>query len=458
MDSLLLGLVERYIHHGAVHGERGRSTPLDAPEFVATLAEVNSLTTRTYALAEEALGLFRTAAEQASSEAMQDAHQSTLVGMIVGGLGIAIGLIGMIVISRAIAPPLHAMTGSMGRLAAGDLTTGVPATNRRDKIGQMAKALQTFKDNAIEAQRFRAEQEELHRQSTEKNAAAMPEMADTFESTVKAKVTGVDDATSRIHNSADAIVQRSQSAGGRSLQVGEAAQRTTERSAVVSEATRQLSASINEIAQQVGHSSEVARKAVEDVNATAQQMTGLSEAVQAIGEVVHLINDIASQTNLLALNATIEAARAGDAGKGFAVVANEVKNLANQTARATDDIARQVATVQESTQRMKDSIGGVVETIRSMGQTTAVIASAVQEQEAVTRDIANNIDDVAREADAVSSAVTDLSRSSVACAGIIRVIWQVEALESEVNDLRTEAVQFLSCVRNMDVENRVELF
>jgi methyl-accepting chemotaxis protein len=244
------------------------------------------------------------------------------------------------------------------------------------------------------------------------------------------------------------MANRSEKSGGRSLEVGEAAEITTARAAAVSEATRQLALSINEIAQQVGHSSQIAQKAVEDVNATARQMSDLSTAVQAIGNVVQLINDIAAQTNLLALNATIEAARAGEAGKGFAVVAGEVKNLANQTAKATEEISIQVAAVQGSTRQMTASIEGVVETMRTIDHISGSIASAVQQQEATTHDIASNIDEVAHQADEVSRSVSHLAKASaVACAGTVRVIWSAKTLTQVVGDLNDEAESFLKSVR-----------
>jgi methyl-accepting chemotaxis protein len=175
----------------------------------------------------------------------------------------------------------------------------------------------------------------------------------------------------------------------------------------------------------------------------------LASTVQTIGDVVKLINDIASQTNLLALNATIEAARAGDAGKGFAVVAGEVKNLANQTAKATEDIARNISAVQESSRAMSDKISEVVNTIRSLDSAASAIAGAVQEQEASTRQIASNIDDVAAQTITVSKSVTALAKSStMSSAGTVRVIWSAGTLRTVVQELSREAKQYVDLVRS----------
>ena len=306
-----------------------------------------------------------------------------------------------------------------------------------------------FKSNAREVALLRQEHEAASSHAEADRKRTLAEMADHFEATVKAKVAEVATSTSAIGRTANAMAAHSEQSGGRSISVGDSARNTNERAAIVSAATRQLAASVNEIAQQVAHSTTIARKAVEDVNTTSNHMGGLSDAVQAIGEIVKLINDIASQTNLLALNATIEAARAGEAGKGFAVVAGEVKNLANQTARATDEIAQQVAAVQNSTQEMISSIQGVVDTIRTIDEVSSAIAGAVQEQEAATQEIASNIDEVAHEAQEVSSNVTNLAKASTtACAGTIRVIWCAKALAGVVTSLDEEVEHFLRKVRS----------
>ena len=365
----------------------------------------------------------------------------------------------IMLVGHGISGSIATMTRVMTRLAGGDYAVEVVGSNRRDEVGDMARALQVFKSNGIETEALRKSQEEGRQKAAAEKIAAVEAMADIFERTVSAKVAAVEGASNGITNTAQTMAARSQQSGGRSMEVGASAEITTERAAAASDATRQLAQSVNEIAAQVVQSSDTARLAVEEVNATAQRMGGLADSVKAIGEVVKLINDIASQTNLLALNATIEAARAGDAGKGFAVVANEVKGLANQTAKATEDIARQINAVQDSTRAMVGSIESVVETIRSLDRASSAIADAVREQETATHAIAANIDEVAVQAGAVSKSVTSLARTStMACSGTVRVIWSAETLGKVVDELRTEAVQFLRSVRNAEQTERVTLF
>ncbi len=371
--------------------------------------------------------------------------------LIVLALGLLFGVAtAMHVVRAKIVTPLRRITAVMKTLAAGDFSAMVPFADAKDEIGTMAGAVEVFKRNGQENEQLRVAQEDERHRAERDKADTLGRMADHFEATVKAKVAEVAVSSSAIGRTANTMALHSEHSGGRSLSVGDAARNTNDRATVVSAATRQLAASVNEIAQQVSQSTEIARKAVNDVTATSTHMRGLSQAVQAIGEIVKLISDIAAQTNLLALNATIEAARAGEAGKGFAVVAGEVKNLANQTARATDEITRQVSAVQDSTREMTASIDGVAETIRAIDEVSSAIAGAVQEQEAATQEIATNIDQVAHEAQEVSSSVTTLANASTqACAGTVRVIWSANSLAQVVRSLDGEVEQFLGKVRDL---------
>jgi methyl-accepting chemotaxis protein len=365
------------------------------------------------------------------------------VALVVLGLGLAAAWL----LARSISAPLVGITGVMQSLAHGNLTVTVPSMTRTDEVGEMARAVEVFKQNAAdklrmeeEAARLRAEED---RSRAERDAAAT-ELA----LTVQGKVGAVDKATAGIRATANAMTMRSERSGSMSLDMGDAATVTSQRAAMASEAIRKLALAVDEIAVEVSHSHAITRQAVVEVTGTAGRMEGLSRSVQAIGEVVKLINDIAAQTNLLALNATIEAARAGDAGKGFAVVANEVKTLANQTARATDDITRQVGEVQQSAKDMAESIGGVVTIIRSLDGVAATIAAAVEEQDASTREIASNVEAVSAQADVVSKTVYELARSSAeTCAGTIRVMWSAKSLAETVDLLSGETQVFLTRMR-----------
>jgi methyl-accepting chemotaxis protein len=363
----------------------------------------------------------------------------------------AIGFAISFVLSRQmIGRPLQILIKEVRRVSNGELEREVQLVKRTDDIGDMARAVEQFRADALEKRLL----EEAHRQEEERERAArehtsaLNAFSNVFEQTVSAKVEAVQKATNGISNTAQSMATRAQQSGSKSLEVGEAVAITTERAEAAAISTRELSQAINEVARQVANSTEVSRQAVNEVEAMSEQMDGLANTVKTIGDVVQLINDIASQTNLLALNATIEAARAGDAGKGFAVVAGEVKNLANQTAKATDDIARNINAVQDSSRAMSTKITTVVSIIRSLDESSSAIAGAVQEQEAATRVIAANIDEVATQAAAVSKSVTALAKSStMSSAGTVRVIWSAGTLRDVVQELSSEARQFAERVR-----------
>ncbi|HET7887618.1 MAG TPA: methyl-accepting chemotaxis protein [Bradyrhizobium sp.] len=298
-------------------------------------------------------------------------------------------------LGRGMSRPLAAITAVMNRLSSGDTDVTIPGGDRKDELGTMAGAVDVFRRNMIESQQLREAQEAAKKQSEQEKSALQRRMADRFEADVRSLVTAVARATEDMQRIAAEITA---SVNGTSAQAAAAAAASEEASSsinTVAAATEELASSVAEIGRQVTHSSDVADAAVGKAAKTNEMVTGLAAASEKIGDVLRLISAIASQTNLLALNATIEAARAGEAGKGFAVVASEVKGLASQTAKATDEIAGQVAAIQASTEECVSAIGGISTTIREISGIATTIASAVEQQGAATREIAHSVQQVA---------------------------------------------------------------
>ncbi|PKU26430.1 methyl-accepting chemotaxis protein [Telmatospirillum siberiense] len=308
---------------------------------------------------------------------------STLALLVVVGIGW--------LFARGITNPIGAMTAAMGAIASGHLATAVPARLRTDELGEMAGAVQVFKDNALLMERMQKEQTEIKRLAETERREAMTQLADGFEASVRTVVDVVSSAARGMKETAETMTKAADATSQRSSAAAEAAETASGNVQSVAAAAEELSASIQEISRQVSRSSEIATSAVGEVRRTNQMVQGLADAAQKIGEVIRLINGIAEQTNMLALNATIEAARAGEAGKGFAVVAGEVKSLATQTARATEEISVQIANVQSATQTAVDAIHGIADTISKMDQISAAISTAIEAQGETTQEIARNV-------------------------------------------------------------------
>jgi methyl-accepting chemotaxis protein len=298
-------------------------------------------------------------------------------------------------LGRGMSRPLTAITDVMNRLSSGDTDVTIPGGNRKDELGSMAGAVDVFRRNMIEARTLRDAQEAAKLQTEEEKKALQRQMADRFEADVKSVVGAVARATEDMQRAA---VKITESVNGTSEQATAAAAASEEASAsvnTVAAATEELASSVAEIGRQVTHSSDVADAAVTKAGQTTEMVGSLAAASEKIGDVLRLIGAIASQTNLLALNATIEAASAGEAGRGFAVVASEVKNLASQTAKATEEIAGQVSAIQSSTSDCVAAIGGIGNTIREISGIAITIAAAVEQQGSATREIARSVQQVA---------------------------------------------------------------
>jgi methyl-accepting chemotaxis protein len=377
-------------------------------------------------------------------------------------VALAIGLGLALLIGNGIANPIKSITEVMQKLANGDNTVDVTGTERLDEIGEMAGTVEVFKQNAIETEKMRGEQEEARQQAekmreeqeeTKRQAEVtrkeeMVKLADGFESSVKGVVDLVSSASNQMETTAQSMSSTVEDATTKTNEVAVASEQATANVQTVASAAEELASSISEISRQVSQSAEISGKAVSAAGDTNKTMRELAESAEKIGEVVDLINDIANQTNLLALNATIEAARAGEAGKGFAVVASEVKNLASQTAKATEDIGAQIAAIQGTTQEAVDAIEGIGSTITEMNEISSAIAAAVEEQGAATSEISRNVQEAARGTQQVSENIVGVSEAATSTgesAG--EVLTSARDLSAQSDTLRNEVDNFLVQVR-----------
>jgi methyl-accepting chemotaxis protein len=360
--------------------------------------------------------------------------------IVVFGLSFLIGRS----ISRALASMISAMTG----LAGGDVKVAIPGLGRRDEIGEMAGAVEVFKNSMIETERLRAEQLAAEQRQAAQRKADMVKLANAFEGAVGEIVETVSSAATELEASANTLTKAAERSQGLATAVASASEEASTNVQSVSSASEELSSSVNEISRQVQESSRVAGEAVVQAQKTNSRVGELAQAASRIGDVVELINTIAGQTNLLALNATIEAARAGEAGRGFAVVASEVKALAEQTAKATGEISQQISGIQAATEDSVGAIKEISDTIGRMSEISAAIASAVEQQGAATQEISRNIQHAADGTQQVSSNITEVQHSAAETGSAsAQVHSAAQSLSSESNRLRLEVAKFLETVR-----------
>jgi methyl-accepting chemotaxis protein len=370
--------------------------------------------------------------------------------LLVGGFVIAV-LLGTgiaLVIGRSVTVPLRRIIAVMQALTAGNLGIAVAGTERKDEVGEVARAVAVFKDGLAETARLRQEQEEAKVRGETERREAMLALASRFEQTVGGVVNEVTSSAQQMQATAQAMTATAEETSRQSTAVAAASEQTTQNVQTVASATEELSASIHEISGQVSESSRIVADAVRQADETNAKVQSLAAAAQKIGDVVRLINDIAGQTNLLALNATIEAARAGEAGKGFAVVASEVKILATQTAKATDEIGGQVRAIQEATGTSAEAIAAITETIKRVNEISTAIASAVEEQGAATLEISRNVQQAAQGTTEVSSNISSVTQAAGETGSAAsQVLTAAGALSRSGGALKAQVGEFLRTIR-----------
>jgi methyl-accepting chemotaxis protein len=400
------------------------------PKVAAAIGEINRLS----------------GVADASERALRDTMKMRMASAL--ALAALVMCVLSFLLGRGVSQPISAMTGALTKLASGDFNFALPGLNRRDEIGKMAGAARIFKDNMIEAERLRAEQladqqarSFQRRDERLRLASGFQDAVGSIVEKVSCEATELEAAASTLTRTAETTLELSGVVAGASGEASSSIQS-------VASATGEMTSSVEEIGRQVMESRRIAQVAVEHAKTTDARIATLSQAAGRIGEVVQLITGIAEQTNLLALNATIEAARAGEAGRGFAVVAQEVKALAAQTAKATEEIGKQILGMQTATQESVDAIKEIGAVILQISDVSGVIAAAMEEQGVATREIARNVQTASDGAARVGSAIADVHQGAADTGSASgQVLSSAQSLSSQASQLKLEVDSFLASIR-----------